>query len=105
MGALPTGPDAVAELLALLAPLLPQVARARGGTRVRRRGLGWGGGECRRGHGVASAPRRLAARGRTEALASGGDERPRADRASYRYGIVTPRALSHGCLLLPPWGP
>jgi hypothetical protein len=40
MWAEPAGPDAVAELLALLAPLLPKVARATGGTRVHRRGLG-----------------------------------------------------------------
>src|SRR4051812_24064693 len=106
MGTEPAGPDAATELLALLAPLLPQVARTARWTLVDRRGLGQADRHVWEWGGMALAPRGLTAGRRTEALAPGGGKDLRADWAGYRYAIVTQRLLSHGCLLPPlPAGP
>ena len=88
MGTEPAGPDAVTELLALLAPLLPQVARTARWTLVDRRGLGQTDRHRREWCRMTAPPRGLAAGGARgfDQLISREQSPPRAGSDGYPAG-------------------
>lgn len=95
MGARTAGANAASELMAVVAPLLAQVARAARGTLVDRRQSRRTGRQRRGRRWVVAAPGRLPAGVGAEAAPPGRTEHPPARVAGHRNAIVTPRVFSH----------
>ena len=96
VGARTARAEAPGEDAAVSAALLAQQARLAGGALVDRRHARARGGQRRPWRGMAPTPGRLAAGGRAIALAADHLERPLADGAGHRRGVVTRRVLKHG---------